>query len=141
MAQYKHSRFANLKIPGPEPHARTFSGTMVTFIFALLFMFVLAGIISLLSTYTNVTPDRVSDSGAVMLSDELVSGKLLSDHIPEGWTFVPNVTPETVKTSLNNATSYSTDGDVSHWPSTVLLNHRPYLEGVTISDSWQGWFD
>lgn len=141
MAQYKHSRFANFKIPGPEAHARTFSGTMVTFIFALLFMFVLAGIISILSTYTNITPDKVSDSGAIVLSDELVSGGLLSDHIPGGWTFVPNVTPETVKTSLGNIKNYSTDGDVSQWSSSVLLNHRPYLEGVTISDSWQGWFD
>ena len=141
MAQYKHSRFAGIRFPGSEPHVRTFSGTMVTFIFALLLMFVLAGFISILSTYTNISPDEVSDSGAIVLSEELANGGLFSNHIPGGWTFIPNMTPETVKTSLANATNYNLDGDVSKWPSSVLLNHRPYLEGVTISDSWQGWFD
>ena len=141
MAQYKHSRFPGLKLTGLDGHNRTFSSTMITFIFALLLMFVLAGIITIGVTFTSDSPVDTADNGAIILSDELATGGIYSDHINGGWTFVPNLTPDTVKTSLDNAKGYDMEGDVSTWPSSVLLNHRAYLEGVNISDSWRGWFD
>ena len=114
---------------------------MLLFIFALLLMLVMAGIIALTVSFGNESPDTISDSGAIVLSDELATGGIYSDHIPGGWTFVPNISPEAAGTALNNATGYDSSGDVSTWPSASLLDHRTYLEGVSISDSWRGWFD
>ena len=33
------------------------------------------------------------------------------------------------------------DGPVDQWPSSILLNHRAHLDGVTTTDFWRGWFD
>jgi signal transduction histidine kinase len=141
MAQYKHSRFALPKIPGSDGHGRTFSGTMLTFIFALLLMLVIAGIISIVVSFTTISPKEISDNGAHILSDELATGGIYSDHIPDGWTFVPNVTPEIAEATLANANEADMNGDVSNWPSSSLLYNRPHLENVSITDSWRGWFD
>ena len=141
MAQYKHSRFSNIKPFGSDTRNRTFGGTMLLFIFALLLMLVMAGIIALTVSFGNESPDTISDSGAIVLSDKLATGGIYSDHIPGEWTFVPNISPEAAGTALNNATGYDSSGDVSTWPSASLLDHRTYLEGVSISDSWRGWFD
>ena len=141
MAQYKHSRLASLKLSGLDNHSRTFGGTMVTFIFALLLMFVIAGIISISVTFTSDSPQEVSDDGAIILSSELAKGGIYSDHINGSWTFVPNVTPDIAQKSLSDEDGYNMDGDVSEWPSSALYKHRAYLEGINISDSWRGWFD
>ena len=141
MSQYKHSRLALPKLTGSDPHSRTFSGTMVTFICALLLMFVMAGIISIIISFNNESPTEISDRGAIVLSDSLSTGGLVSDHIPGGWTFVPNITPEIAEKTLLNANMADMNDDVSNWPSSDLLYHRPYVENITISDSWRGWFD
>ena len=52
MAQYKHSRISSLKLSGSDAHGRTFGGTMLAFIFALLLMLVIAGIISIGITFS-----------------------------------------------------------------------------------------
>ena len=114
---------------------------MLMFIFALLLTLVLAGIISISATFENKTPDLIADSGAIILSDELATGGLYSDHISSGWTFVPNVSPEVVQTSLAKNEDYNLDGPVDQWPSSILLNHRAYLDGVNTADFWSGWFD
>ena len=141
MTQYRHSRLFNLKRSVSDDHGRTFGGTMLMFIFALLLTLVLAGIISISATFEKKTPDLISDSGAIILSNELATGGLYSDHISSGWTFVPNVSPEVVQTSLTKNADYNMDGPVDQWPSSVLLNHRAYLEGVNTADFWRGWFD
>lgn len=141
MAQYKHSRLVTFKPFGPDIRSRTFGGTMLIFIFALLLMFVIAGITAILSTFGNKSAETLSDSGAVVLSEEFSSGGLYSDHIPGYWTFVPNVSPDTAKAAFANLDEYDMSGDVSTWPSNYLLNNRAYLEGLRISDSWKGWFD
>lgn len=141
MAQYRHSRLFNLKRSVSDDHGRTFGGTMLMFIFALLLTLVLAGIISISATFEKKSPELIADSGAIILSDELATGGLYSDHISSGWTFVPNVSPEVVQTSLSKNADYNLDGPVDQWPSTILLNHRAYLEGVNTADFWRGWFD
>ena len=141
MAQYRHSRLSNLKRSVSDDHGRTFGGTMLMFIFALLLTLVLAGIISISATFEKKTPDVIAESGAIRLSDELATGGLYSDHISSGWTFVPNVSPEVVQTSLAKNTEYNMDGPVDQWPSSILLNHRAHLDGVTTTDFWRGWFD
>ncbi len=141
MAQYKHSRSLNVRLSGLDNHGRTFSGTMVAFIFALLLMFVLAGIIAISVSFASDSPEEISESGAIVLSSELASGGIYSDHINSGWTFIPNLTPEVAKTSLDNTSGYDMDGDVSTWPSSVLLKHRTYNNRISITDSWRGWFD
>ena len=114
---------------------------MLTFICALLLMFVMAGIISIIISFNNESPTEISDRGAILLSDSLSTGGLVSDHIPGGWTFVPNITPEIAEKTLLNANMADMNDDVSNWPSSDLLYHRPYVENITISDSWRGWFD
>lgn len=141
MAQYRHSRLHNLKRSVSGDNGRTFGGTMLMFIFALLLTLVLAGIISISATFEKKTPDLIADSGAIILSDELATGGLYSDHISSGWTFVPNVSPEVVQTSLAKNEDYNLDCPVDQWPSSVLLNHRAYLDGVNTADFWSGWFD
>ena len=141
MAQYRHSRLSNLKRSVSDDHGRTFGGTMLMFIFALLLTLVLAGIISISATFEKKTPGVIAESGAIRLSDELATGGLYSDHISSGWTFVPNVSPEVAQTSLAKNAGYNMDGTVDQWPSSVLLNHRAYLDGVTTADFWRGWFD
>ncbi|MBR4949001.1 MAG: hypothetical protein IKZ29_10635 [Clostridiales bacterium] len=141
MAQYRHSRLSNLKRSVSDDHGRTFGGTMLMFIFALLLTLVLAGIISISATFEKKTPEVIAESGAIVLSDELATGGLYSDHISSGWTFVPNVSPEVAQTSLAKNAEYNMDGTVDQWPSSVLLNHRAYLDGVTTADFWRGWFD
>ena len=141
MAQYKHSKLVGFKFTDPDTHSRTFGGTMLTFIFALIIMMVMAGILSIVITYANEYPTNYSKDGALILSEDLATGGIYSDHIPGGWTFVPNVSPEIVKSSLSNAPSQSLDGNVSNWPSSELLKDRAYLDNVGISDSWRGWFD
>ena len=108
MAQYKHSRLGSLKLSGLDNHNRTFGGTMVTFIFALLLMLVIAGIFTISVTFTSDSPEEVSEDGAIILSDDLANGGIYSDHINGGWTFVPNLTPDTVKWTLNNASGHTT---------------------------------
>ena len=141
MAQYKHSKLVGFKFTDPDTHSRTFGGTMLTFIFALIIMMVMAGILSIVITYANEHPTNYSKDGALILSEDLATGGIYSDHIPGGWTFVPNVSPEIVKSSLSNAPSQSLDGNVSNWPSSELLKDRAYLDNVGVSDSWRGWFD
>ena len=141
MAQYKHSKLVGFKFTDPDTHSRTFGGTMLTFIFALIIMMVMAGILSIVITYANEHPTNYSKDGALILSENLATGGIYSDHIPGGWTFVPNVSPEIVKSSLSNAPSQSLDGNVSNWPSSELLKDRAYLDNVGVSDSWRGWFD
>ncbi|SDX73509.1 Signal transduction histidine kinase [Ruminococcaceae bacterium YAD3003] len=141
MAQYKHSKLVGFKFTDPDTHSRTFGGTMLTFIFALIIMMVMAGILSIVITYANEHPTNYSKEGALILSEDLATGGIYSDHIPGGWTFVPNVSPEIVKSSLSNAPSQSLDGNVSNWPSSELLKDRAYLDNVGVSDSWRGWFD
>lgn len=141
MAQYKHSKLVGFKFTDPDTHSRTFGGTMLTFIFALIIMMVMAGILSIVITYANEYPTNYSKDGALILSEDLATGGIYSDHIPGGWTFVPNVSPEIVKSSLSNAPSKSLDGNVSNWPSSELLKDRAYLDNVGVSDSWRGWFD
>ncbi len=141
MAQYKHSKLVGFKFTDPDTHSRTFGGTMLTFIFALIIMMVMAGILSIVITYANEYPTNYSKDGALILSEDLATGGIYSDHIPGGWTFVPNVSPEIVKSSLSNAPSQSLDGNVSNWPSSELLKDRAYLDNVGVSDSWRGWFD
>jgi signal transduction histidine kinase len=141
MAQYRHSRLSNLKRSVSDDHGRTFGGTMLMFIFALLLTLVLAGIISISATFEKKTPDVIAESGAIRLSDELATGGLYSDHISSGWTFVPNVSPEVAQTSLAKNAEYNLDGPADQWPSSILLNHRAHLDGVTTTDFWRGWFD
>ena len=141
MTQYKHSKLVGFKFTDPDTHSRTFGGTMLTFIFALIIMMVMAGILSIVITYANEHPTNYSKDGALILSEDLATGGIYSDHIPGGWTFVPNVSPEIVKSSLSNAPSQSLDGNVSNWPSSELLKDRAYLDNVGVSDSWRGWFD
>ena len=141
MAQYKHSRLPNFKLFGSDPHNRTFSGTMLTFIFALLLMFVIAGIISIVVSFQREYPTEITDKGAIRLSDELANGGLYSDHIPDGWTFVPNITPEIAEITLANANEADMADDITNWPSSDLLYHRPYVKSASITQSWRGWFD
>ena len=141
MAQYKHSKVKMFRFQDPDSHNRTFSGTMLMFIFALLLMFVIAGIISIIASFSTISPKEISDSGAHILSDELATGGIYSDHIPDGWTFVPNVTPEVAARTLATANNKEMNGKVTNWPSSDLLYRRPHLDNVGISDSWRGWFD
>ena len=141
MAQYKHGKFVGFRFTDPDTHSRTFGGTMLTFIFALILMLVMAGIISIIVTYSNAFPANYDDNGALILSDNLSTGGIYSDKIPSGWTFVPNISPEIAQITLDNATEYNMDGDVSEWPSAVLYKNKPYLENIEVSDSWRGWFD
>ena len=141
MAQYKHSKLVSFKFTDPDTHSRTFGGTMLAFIFALILMMILAGVFSIVVTYANEYPSNYSKDGALILSEDLATGGIYSDHIPGGWTFVPNVSPDTVKNCLDDVDSYSLNGNVSNWSSSSLLKDRAYLENVSISDSWRGWFD
>ena len=142
MAQYKHSRLGSLKFPGSDSRNRTFGGTMLAFIFALLLVLVIAGIISIGITYTtDSTPVYNEDRGTLILSDTLALDGPYSSHATGGWTFVPNITPETAKASLAHAMNTTHDRSPYFWPSSVLTNHRPYAETVGIRDTWKGWFD
>ena len=142
MAQYKHSRLGSLKFPGSDSRNRTFGGTMLAFIFALLLVLVIAGIISIGITYTTDSiPVYNEDRGTLILSDTLALDGPYSSHATGGWTFVPNITPETAKASLAHAMNTTHDRSPYFWPSSVLTNHRPYAETVGIRDTWKGWFD
>ena len=142
MAQYRHSRFTRKKLPGSDAHGRTFGGTMLTFIFALLLVLVVAGIVSIGITFqTDTNPVANPAKGTLVLSDTLALEGPYSSHVNNGWTFVPNVTPEIVSTSLERAASVPDSQDKNFWPSSILLKHRPYATNVSISDTWRGWFD
>ena len=142
MAQYRHSRLGSLKFPGSDTRNRTFGGTMLAFIFALLLVLVIAGVISIGITFTtDTTPVYNEDKGTLILSDTLALDGPYSSHVTGGWTFVPNVTPETARSSLAHAMNTSHESSTYYWTSTVLTNHRPYAETVGIRDSWKGWFD
>ena len=142
MAQYRHSRLGSLKFPGSDTRNRTFGGTMLAFIFVLLLVLVIAGVISIGITFTtDTTPVYNEDKGTLILSDTLALDGPYSSHVTGGWTFVPNVTPETARSSLAHAMNTSHESSTYFWPSTVLTNHRPYAETVGIRDTWKGWFD
>lgn len=142
MAQYKHSRLARLKLSDSDVNGRTFGGTMLAFIFALILMLVAAGIVSIGITFTtDSTPVQDPEKGTLILSDALALEGPYSSHVNEGWTFVPNVTPEIVKSSLAHASTVSDNDDGSYWPSSVLTVHRAYSENVRVRDTWRGWFD
>ena len=140
MAQYKHSRLARIKLTGSDAHGRSFGGTMIAFIFALLLMLVVAGVISIGITFTtDSTPEINGESGTLILSDSLALDGPYSSHVNEGWTFVPNISPDMARAALEHA-----GGDINepgYWPSSVLMNHRAYAENVKIHDTWRGWFD
>ena len=103
MAQYRHSRLVSLKLAGGDGRGRTFGGTMIAFIFALLFVLIIAGIISIGITFTTDSmPDYNEYRDVHLLSGTLALDGPYSSHVNNNWTFVPNVTPETVKT-WNNA--------------------------------------
>ena len=141
MAQYKHSKLTDFKPFGTDIRSRTFGGTMLMFIFALLLILVLAGIISISITFSNASPIKISDSGATVLGEELYTGFMESNRVPSGWTFVPNVSPESVSNYLEKSPNNELEGNVSTWPSSALWENRAYLENVSISDYWRGWFD
>lgn len=140
MAQYKHSRLARIKLTGSDAHGRSFGGTMIAFIFAMLLMLVAAGIISIGITFTtDSTPEIDPENGTLKLSDSLVLDGPYSSHVNTGWTFVPNVSPDMANATLGHETTdMSGDG---YWPSSVLVSHRAYAENVRIRDTWRGWFD
>ena len=140
MAQYKHSRLARIKLTGSDAHGRSFGGTMIAFIFAMLLMLVAAGIISIGITFTtDSTPEFDTENGTLKLSDSLVLDGPYSSHVNTGWTFVPNISPDMANASLEHETSdLSKDG---YWPSSVLVSHRAYAENIRIHDTWRGWFD
>ncbi|MBR4403580.1 MAG: hypothetical protein IKT10_00545 [Clostridiales bacterium] len=142
MAQYRHSRLVSLKLAGADGRGRTFGGTMLAFIFALLLVLVIAGIISIGITFTtDSTPYYDESKGTLILSDALALDGPYSSHVTSGWTFVPNVTPDTVKTSLEHAVNTGRSSGKYSWASSVLTNHRVYAEKVGINDTWRGWFD
>lgn len=142
MAQYKHSRFPGIKFPSSDAHGRTFGGTMVAFIFALLLMLVIAGIISIGITFTtDSTPDINTKRKTLVLSDSLALDGPYSSHVHDGWYFVPNVSPEIVKTSLERTSVSDFRSNPDYWPSSVLTSHHPYAENVRIRDTWRGWTD
>ena len=142
MAQYRHSRLVSLKFAGADGRGRTFGGTMLAFIFALLLVLVIAGIISIGITFTtDSTPYYDESKGTLILSDALALDGPYSSHVTSGWTFVPNVTPDTVKTSLEHAVNTGHSSGKYTWASSVLTNHRVYAEKVGINDTWRGWFD
>ena len=139
MAQYKHSRLAKIRLTGSDPNNRTFSGTMLAFIFALLLTLVIAGIISIGITFTtDSTPSLDPYKGTIALSNTLAWDGPYSNHISEGWTFVPNVTPDMVDTAF---AGFADEDNKVDWPSSTLLNNSPYVENIKIRDSWRGWFD
>ena len=128
----------SLKLAGTDGRGRTFGGTMLAFIFALLLVLVIAGIISIGITFTtDSTPDYNKYKDVHLLSGALALDGPYSSHVNNNWTFVPNVTPETAKTSLEHAINT----DKGSWPSTVLTSHRAYATNVSIGDTWRGWFD
>ncbi len=142
MAQYKHSRLERLKLSDSEVNGRSFGGTMLAFIFALILMLVAAGIVSIGITFTtDSTPEIDPDTGNLILSDALVLDGPYSSHVTQGWTFVPNITPEMAEASLSIAESSGNANSDGYWLSSVFTNHRPYAENVKISDTWRGWFD
>ena len=134
MAQYKHSRLERLKLSDSEVNGRSFGGTMLAFIFALILMLVAAGIVSIGITFTtDSTPEIDTDTGNLILSDALVLDGPYSSHVTEGWTFVPNITPEMAEASLGIAEASGNGNSDGHWLSSVFTNHRPYAENVKIS--------
>ena len=142
MAQYKHSRFSRFKLSDSDVNGRTFGGTMLAFIFALILMLVAAGVVSIGITFTtDSTPEMDTDKGTLILSDALALDGPYSSHVTGGWTFVPNISPEIAETSLANASAAEDSKDTVFWPSSVLTAHRAYAENVRINDTWRGWFD
>lgn len=142
MAQYKHSRLERLKLSDPDVNGRSFGGTMLAFIFALILTLVAAGIVSIGITFTtDSTPDIDPDTGNLILSNALVLDGPYSSHVTEGWTFVPNITPEMAETSLDLAQEAGTVSDGDQWLSSIFTAHRAYAENVRIRDTWRGWFD
>ena len=111
---------------------------MLAFIFALLLVLVIAGIISIGITFTtDSTPVYHEHRDVHQLSSALALDGPYSSHVTNNWTYVPNVTPETVRASLEHAITK----DDRLWPSAVLTNHRVYATKVGIGDTWRGWFD
>ena len=115
---------------------------MLAFIFALILMLVAAGIVSIGITFTtDSTPVMNPDKGTLILSDALALDGPYSSHVTGGWTFVPNVSPETAETSLARAGLPASTEEGDYWPSSVLTAHRAYAGNVRISETWRGWFD
>ncbi|MBR3462756.1 MAG: hypothetical protein IKH20_08765 [Clostridiales bacterium] len=142
MEDYRQRRLVRNKLSGSDAHGRTFGGTMLTFIFALLVVLVVAGIVSIGITFTTDSNPVANEArGTLKLSDTLVLEGPYSSHVNEGWTFVPNVTPEIVGASLNRAGDMADNPNQNYWPSSILLKHRAYATNVSISDTWRGWFD
>lgn len=139
MAQYKHSRLARIKLTGSDAHGRSFGGTMIAFIFAMLLMLVAGGIISIGITFTTDSTPELTDKGTLILSDALALDGPYSSHVNTGWTFVPNISPDMANATLEHESSDMSD--IDYWPSDVLVNHRAYAENVRIRDTWRGWFD
>lgn len=138
MAQYKHSRLANFKFFGSDFHNRSFVGTLVTFIVALLAVIIYAGIISVSGSFMTVTAPTIDhEKSTLTLSDTMALNDPFISQISEGWTFIPNITPDMVKTELDDAIKSGTE----EWPSSVLIKDRPYATSVKISNSWYGWDD
>ena len=141
MAQYKHSRLSSIRLAGSDSHTRTFGGTMLTFIFALLLMLVIAGVISIGITFSTDSTAKINDAkGTLELTGDLALDGPYSSHVTEGWTFVPNVTPEMVSSGLARSAK-GHENDPSYWASSALYNHRAYASNVKIRDTWRGWFD
>lgn len=142
MAQYKHSRLSGLKSSGSDAHARTFSNTILTFFLALILMLLVAAFLSIGITFTtDSTPVEITENSVFVLSDKLALDGPHSAHIKEGWTFVPNISPDMAEDILSQSIAEDVDGDPDFWPSSALLKQRPYAENVTISDTWNGWSD
>ena len=119
MAQYRHSRLVSLKLSGADGRGRSFGGTMLAFIFALLLVLVIAGIISIGITFTtDSTPVYHEHRDVHQLSSALALDGPYSSHVTNNWTYVPNVTPETVRASLEHAITK----EDRLWPSAVLTN-------------------
>ena len=115
---------------------------MLAFIFALILMLVAAGIVSIGITFTtDSTPERDPEKGTLILSNALALDGPYSSHVTGGWTFVPNISPETAESSLARAGIPASTNEGDYWPSSVLTAHRPYAENVSISETWRGWFD
>ena len=142
MAQYRHSRLAEIKLSKSDVNGRSFSGTMLVFIFALLLMLVAAGIVSIGITFTTDSVPYINpDNGELILSDALALDGPYSSHVNDGWTFVPNVTPDSVKETLASASASMPEDSDGFWPSSALTVNRIYAENVSVDDTWRGWFD
>ncbi|MCQ2502649.1 MAG: MFS domain-containing histidine kinase [Saccharofermentans sp.] len=142
MAQYKHRRLTGLKTLNSGINDKSFGRTMLTVIFVLLLMLLVVGFLSIGISFTNDTePVAITEDGTIFLSDDLALDDAQSSHVTDGWTFVPNISPDIAEYTLGQAVLYADEEDENYWPSSALLKRRPYADDVRISDTWRGWFD